>query len=497
MPLYPAAGLLTFNVKDYGATGNGTSDDTAAITAAQTAANAAGGGIVYFPPGTFISGPQTIQNNVWWQGAGTNASRIKLKAGANADLLSAYTSSINLVAAAPFSGPGVGVSRWGIKDLTLDGNYTNQSGGPSWCIRVYGYAFQLQNVVICNGYTGGMQCDWRGDDVVIKNTASPDHSATWLNCEFHHNNGIGLQAGGPSDSRMVGCDSYLNNGHGVHFAPNAGAIHVVSCHSWGPNSGINAVPWLIEAGYTRFYSSIGEDTDGTALVLLSNENYISGHFYAAAYGIQFGQSAGGTPYPGSLNQAAGLTTAVSCSGNIFDVDCSTCTTSGLRFVNENNNLIRARIYQTAGTGVTGTPSGLDNFWIVVSGLTPDGTLGKSGGVQFCNSNYHGLLFYNASGQQTFIMNAASAILAIGSSGQLQGYSDGAFSTLQWTIDSTVGNITTNGSIKLGGQSTVYSGSGAPSNSNGVNGDYYFRSDTPGTANQRLYVKSAGAWVGIL
>lgn len=46
-------------------------------------------------------------------------------------------------------------------------------------------------------------------------------------------------------------------------------------------------------------------------------------------------------------------------------------------------------------------------------------------------------------------------------------------------------------------SALYAGSGAPSNTNGNNGDYYFRSDTPGTANQRLYVKSAGAWAGIV
>lgn len=45
-------------------------------------------------------------------------------------------------------------------------------------------------------------------------------------------------------------------------------------------------------------------------------------------------------------------------------------------------------------------------------------------------------------------------------------------------------------------SALYAGTGVPNNANGNNGDYYFRGDTPGTVNQRLYVKSAGAWVGI-
>lgn len=44
--------------------------------------------------------------------------------------------------------------------------------------------------------------------------------------------------------------------------------------------------------------------------------------------------------------------------------------------------------------------------------------------------------------------------------------------------------------------TIWMGSGAPSNANGANGDFYFRTDTPGTANQRIYIKAAGAWTAL-
>ncbi|MEO8453315.1 MAG: glycosyl hydrolase family 28-related protein, partial [Gemmatimonadota bacterium] len=44
---------------------------------------------------------------------------------------------------------------------------------------------------------------------------------------------------------------------------------------------------------------------------------------------------------------------------------------------------------------------------------------------------------------------------------------------------------------------IYAGTGAPSNANGRDGEYYFRSDTPGTANQRIYVKAGGSWIGIV
>lgn len=46
-------------------------------------------------------------------------------------------------------------------------------------------------------------------------------------------------------------------------------------------------------------------------------------------------------------------------------------------------------------------------------------------------------------------------------------------------------------------SNLFSGSGVPNNTYGSNGNFYFRSDTPGTSNQRIYVKSAGSWVGIV
>lgn len=45
-----------YNVKDYGAVGNGVTDDTVAIQACMNAAQAAGGGDVYFPNGIYVIG---------------------------------------------------------------------------------------------------------------------------------------------------------------------------------------------------------------------------------------------------------------------------------------------------------------------------------------------------------------------------------------------------------------------------------------------------------
>jgi len=59
----PAHADIT-DVKKYGAVGDGKALDTAAINKTIDTVNAAGGGIVYFPPGTYLSGSIHLKSNV-------------------------------------------------------------------------------------------------------------------------------------------------------------------------------------------------------------------------------------------------------------------------------------------------------------------------------------------------------------------------------------------------------------------------------------------------
>lgn len=61
VPTFPSA---TFNVRDFGAVNNGSTDNTAAFRRAIDACNAAGGGTVLIPSGTYVTGAIYLKSNV-------------------------------------------------------------------------------------------------------------------------------------------------------------------------------------------------------------------------------------------------------------------------------------------------------------------------------------------------------------------------------------------------------------------------------------------------
>ena len=81
-----------FNVRSFGAKGDGTTDDSKAVQAALDAARTAGGGVVFIPAGTYVVAPPgpfkggvtlnslTVGSNVWVRGEGL-ASVLKVKSG--------------------------------------------------------------------------------------------------------------------------------------------------------------------------------------------------------------------------------------------------------------------------------------------------------------------------------------------------------------------------------------------------------------------------------
>jgi hypothetical protein len=240
-----------FNVcEDFGAIGDGITDDSAAFNNAINALVAEfGGGKLVVPAGTFLIG-STIKmaSSVHLVGAGIDATVLLLKAGVNVDLVNFGTvANINLSAAVGTGSTG-GAFNFSIQDLTLDGNKANQSGA-SYCLRGYGYGYIVHNARIRNAFTDGVLVDWNGGAASPGNDSMESH---WSNVKIHDCGGTGLRIGGPHDSNFVNLQSFANGQHGIHIAPNGTALQFTNCHVW--NIAANQVGWLIYAGYSLFYN---------------------------------------------------------------------------------------------------------------------------------------------------------------------------------------------------------------------------------------------------
>lgn len=497
MPLF-IQNTNVFNITSLGADPSGTLDSTSAIAAAISQASASRG-IVYVPAGTYISGNQSLQttNPVHIWGAGKDRSIIKLKNGANTDLFSAYTSSINL-AGAFGTGSTTGANFWGLHDLTLDGNKANQSSGPSYPIRVYGYGEVLEHVEIVNGFSGGILKDWNGG----ANPTPPNNAfmPQWLDVMVHDSNGILVEFGGPTDAQWYAVNGFAGGSHGCHIGPNATALRQTHCHFWATPVGNRSVTLLCEAPELVLTSCQMEGSDTASVVLLGSDNLSSnlevggtGDATRQGVGIQFGQNAGSTPYAGQVFQSGGLTTAAASNVNHIDAKLYQCQLGAINETNTSNNKYDLLAFQTAGTGIGsngGFPVASSQGSMVVIGLTADGTPGKSGFVTINSGSFYGMQVYNTSGNVLFSLDTFDSVFQLKNGFSFSGYSDNG-TTLKYSLNAA------DGSILLNNSSSLRSGTGAPAAGLGVNGDYYFRLDTPGTANQRLYVKSAGAWTGIL
>lgn len=102
-----------YNVIDFNATGDGTSDDTTAIQATIDAANNAGGSIVFFPSGTYIiTSALTVYSNIIIQGAAQNGVNIQQNSTSENHINSNDVSHLT-IRDITFTGPGIDASGGG------------------------------------------------------------------------------------------------------------------------------------------------------------------------------------------------------------------------------------------------------------------------------------------------------------------------------------------------------------------------------------------------
>lgn len=169
-------------VTDYGAKGDGVTDDTAAIT---SAISAAAGMALLFPAGTYIVG-STISiagTGIVFLGEGPG-SVLKLAASVNAPLLS-FDAATNIR----------------VRNLGFDGNGANQSSTSTRIIRIQNGAADLyfEGCYFKNSYH---------DNVFINANTNPCNRIFFTNCEFNGtqtSTSASVRATDCNDLNFIGC----------------------------------------------------------------------------------------------------------------------------------------------------------------------------------------------------------------------------------------------------------------------------------------------------
>jgi polygalacturonase len=191
--LTPAHAAGTFNVKDYGATGNGSTNDAAAITKAVNAANSAGGGTVEFPSGTYKVGSTVhLKSNV----------TVQLDSGST---LTGTSSGYD----APESNP----------------NDSYQDFGHSHFHDAMFYGDGLSNI----GFTGSGTIDGGGNFITGNpSSGQADKLISLTRCSNLTMNGITLKRGGHFAILINGCDGVSSDHLNIQTASDRDGWNVIN-----------------------------------------------------------------------------------------------------------------------------------------------------------------------------------------------------------------------------------------------------------------------------
>lgn len=209
----PLAVASVVNVQTSGATGNGIADDTAALTASITALPA-GGGVVYFPPGTYR------KTNLW----AITKSHVKLWAPEGATLHGETGNAANKQATKFTGTTGAGVFglkftsdatvRGGTKDdhqLVFDGSTDNEAEGVEIAgSRASGiFVYGATNTYVHGCYIHHTYADH------IHHTATAANSWVWGNCIYNEapsngDDGIACVTYGPAAARNHDMEWWAN-----------------------------------------------------------------------------------------------------------------------------------------------------------------------------------------------------------------------------------------------------------------------------------------------
>lgn len=385
------------NVKDYGALGDGVTDDTAEILTALAVVVSNGGGILYFPKGTYLvsnlDAPAStwdndvalhiLNDNIHFVGDGRGATTIKLADSADAHVIKIGRR---------FEG-ALTLSDCSVRGMTIDGNSANQTApsasedhwngidvasGASRIIledlyihdtQYYGIGFQDGNFTDCvvNNVTTE---NTNADGIDCKNNGSTSYGNTISNMTVRS---FGLASGLLSD--QAGVDIYggwhLNNITVTDYGTTLGKCGI----RFQTDDGLftqSTAPSLV-----NFFCQGDDSTDTMGLRINAHYGSISnGEIYNCETGFQINQRENKVNnvhiescVTGFQFTDFGGVTATSCERNVL-VNCvaRSNTGTGFHIAGENQNALIGCIARSNDKGIDIDASATDT---IIIGCTAD------------------------------------------------------------------------------------------------------------------------------
>jgi len=341
-PSFVGKSSLFVNVRDYGALGDGATDDTAAVNAAIAAASARV--TVYFPAGTYIVDTFALKDYVRFRGEGYGKTAIMAKAGSSTPALvtmpagrvrdcfiedlrffgngNAGQHCFNLVSSTGTYGDGglwySGLSRVHIQDFSGDCIRLTGGGSP-WLLPMQ--FITLTDVVAIASPTGH----------AISATGQVDQ-VTVVGGEF---DGPGQGSGTTNDTNVnLATDSGTWSFHGTTFQYNGVGVYTqiasgsfIGCHFESLNTGIRAQSDNATSVIGCFFqSNVGNTSGGSVINALSGAQVlVTGCNIVGTPNMHFLTTLGDGSHITPLNNRYGTTAKTSGMSGSASVSSGTIT----------------------------------------------------------------------------------------------------------------------------------------------------------------------------
>ncbi len=251
----------------YGATGDGTTDDTTAINDAISAVNTAGGGTVFFPAGTYSVSQIELKENVRLLGESKYST-----------ILKANTINKNIVNYQQPSVAGDSYSSYfSVEELTLHGD--EKSGTNGLFLNGFDSTDRINRINIRNLYCHNI--DGNAIDIYYSANMTIDTVKTEA-C----NNGLWLE--NCADTDISNCSFQTDVGYGIYILGGAGAfdegIRISNCSTNAQTNGlfIKDQSWG-SATNCSFTTTVLGSSEGYPVNLVNTQNWqITGCQFASA-----------------------------------------------------------------------------------------------------------------------------------------------------------------------------------------------------------------------